>query len=254
MVPEERREKILEVLEKKGYASVEELAHILYVSIPTIRRDLVSMSKDHQLRRTHGGAVYIQPGNDILPLTIRNQQNPEAKIKIGKKACTFLQDGQSIFIDSSSTGMNVIKALDENIRLTIITNGVSTAKLLSSYPNVKVELTGGSYDFHHDCLHGWEATQFVERRNVNWFFVSANHFNEKGITSDSNIDIDLKKAMSNHAQKVVLLMDHDKSIGTSLYQVFEWKDIDVFITDQKLDKNMDKVCKENNIEVYSLEK
>ena len=82
MIPDERRTQILTALHAKGYASVEELAKTVYVSIPTIRRDLIIMEKDGQIRRTHGGALYVSPDSGIPPLALRNQVHIEEKTKM----------------------------------------------------------------------------------------------------------------------------------------------------------------------------
>ena len=85
MVPNERRQKILSILQAREYISIHELAQRLYVSLPTIRCDLTCMEADGQVRRTHGGVTYIHPESDISPIALRNHQHIEEKEAIFSK-------------------------------------------------------------------------------------------------------------------------------------------------------------------------
>lgn len=249
MVPNDRRKQILSILEVRGYISINELANRLYVSIPTIRRDLTSMEKDGQVRRTHGGVTYVQPQNDISPLELRNKEHLEAKNHIGKLAASLLSDGQSLFIDSSSTSYSLVKYIPKEMHLNIVTNGTYIAQAFKEFENVHLELTGGIYDFHHACLIGNDAISFVDHRYTDWFFVSANTMDMRGITSKSYIDIDLKQEMKKHAHKTILMMDSSKFNLTSLYKVFDYTDIDLLITDRSVPEQIEQELRKNNIKL-----
>lgn len=74
MIPDERRKQILELLNEKGYISVEELSQKLYVSLPTIRRDLTLLEKEGSVLRTHGGASFNKPDSFAEPFALRKKQ------------------------------------------------------------------------------------------------------------------------------------------------------------------------------------
>ena len=78
MIPEDRKKAILDLLNEKGYLSVEELAKAVYVSIPTIRRDLSALEKEGSIKRTHGGA---SPNHSfsVWPFALRNKVNLDEK-------------------------------------------------------------------------------------------------------------------------------------------------------------------------------
>lgn len=246
MVPNERRQKILSILQAREYISIHELAQRLFVSLPTIRRDLTCMEADGQVRRTHGGVTYIHPEIDISPIALRNHQHIEEKEAIGKEAIQLLSDGESLFIDSSSTAYCFVKAIPKDMRLNVVTNGSFIAQAFHEHPHVHVELVGGQYDPHHACVIGTEATHFIQSRFADWFFVSANSMDTHCITSQSNIDIDLKQAMHAHAQQTILLMDDSKFLNTSFYKVFDFDAIDQLITNH-LPKEIEKALIENQV-------
>ena len=77
MIPDERRKQILELLNEKGYISVEELSQKLYVSLPTIRRDLTLLEKEGSVLRTHGGASFNKPDSFAEPFDLRKKKNLE---------------------------------------------------------------------------------------------------------------------------------------------------------------------------------
>ena len=165
---------------------------------------------------------------------------------IGKEAVKLLSDGESLFIDSSSTAYCFVKAIPKDMRLNVVTNGLYIAQSFHEHPHVHVELVGGQYDPHHACLIGAEASHFIQSRFADWFFVSANAMDTHCITSQSNIDIDLKQCMHTHAQQTILLMDDSKFLNTSFYKVFDLYDIDQLITNH-LPSEMEDALIENQV-------
>ena len=107
----ERKTKILKTLEKDGRVEVETLAKELNVSKETIRRDLREMEQEGLLKRTHGGAVSINSTQQSpeYPYLMREIQCLEEKERICKKAASLVKDGDTIFIDNSSTNISILK-------------------------------------------------------------------------------------------------------------------------------------------------
>ena len=99
----ERHNKILDILEKRNSASVHYLAQALYVSEPTIRRDLAILQEQGKIRRTFGGAVLSDLINKEVPFALREHENRRAKDEIARMAAKHIRDGQIIFLDASST-------------------------------------------------------------------------------------------------------------------------------------------------------
>ena len=93
MLPLERQNKILEILADRQAVSVEELCHTLYSSGATIRRDLAILENNGLLRRTHGGAVFIDGSARDFPLTLRENENLVPKITIAQRALPYIRDG-----------------------------------------------------------------------------------------------------------------------------------------------------------------
>ena len=254
MIPEERRKQILELVEHMGYLSVDELARRLYISAPTVRRDLSILDREGIIRRTHGGASFITAGTYAWPFDLRRKVNLEEKSRIGHTAAQLVQDGDHLFIASGSTTYCLSKALDRTQKLTVMTNCIPIGQIVAEQPRKTVELPCGFYDTHDACVYGDEVTSSISRRWAKWFFASVGSFSvAKGFTELNNRGIAIKRAFHQHAQKTVLLMDHGKLSQPGFYQVFSWDEVDILITGELLGEAEQECCTKHHVQViYSL--
>ena len=78
----ERYNRISEYIKEKGRATIEELTEALYVSPATIRRDLNEMQRLGMLKRTHGGAIHIDTGDEVS-IFVRMDRDGEEKERAG---------------------------------------------------------------------------------------------------------------------------------------------------------------------------
>ena len=124
MLKEERYDKILNILEEKNYITSQELAKILYVSMPTIRRDLADLESKKQLLRSHGGAKRVNSEHIVTPLDFRKNVNHAEKRRICKTASDLITDNSIVFIDASTTAMQMAEFLSPKQNITVITNGI----------------------------------------------------------------------------------------------------------------------------------
>lgn len=99
----ERQEKILSLLSENVSISVNKLSKLLYVSQPTVRRDLSELERQKKVIRTHGGVVIRNAPDNEIPLLWREEQNNASKKKISEKAAEYIHNGDIIFMDASST-------------------------------------------------------------------------------------------------------------------------------------------------------
>src|SRR6056297_993614 len=121
MFVEERRHKIIELLSKKEKITVNELKKQFSVSDVTIRKDLNDLEKQNLLTRTHGGAIINDSVIDVPTIYKRKVINKRIKEEIGEKAANFVEDGQTIMLDSGTTTFEVAKNLNKD-DLLIISN------------------------------------------------------------------------------------------------------------------------------------
>lgn len=251
MLPEGRRNQILALLKQQGYCSVEELAEIVYVSVPTMRRDLTQLEREGLIKRVHGGASYL--GGDagrVIPFDLRGKSMVPEKMRIGEAAAKLLELRDTIFIDSSSTCLCLAKAISPKSEITVLTNSIVIAQTLAEYDQVTVELTGGDYSALALSLYGRGAEETISRRHAKYCFVAVSGMDKEfGLSNSTGIDVGVKRAFAQHAEKVVLLIDSSKVNRARYYKVFDYDDIDMIITDRPLDDELAETCEKYRIEL-----
>ena len=242
MYPEERHRKILDILSHKKNISVKELSQELNVSLVTIRSDLAILANKNLVNRSHGGARIVDSSN-IFPQSsynFRSKKNYDLKEEIAKKAISFINPNECIVIDASSTAYELSKLINlANFRLTVITNGLMTAELLKDNPNITTILIGGVLKGKSNAIESTLGADILSKMNINTLFTSAQSFNLIDGLSDFNLyEGELKKLMVKQVDQVIALVDSTKLETTSVSTFLKAEEIDVFITDSKIEPDI----------------
>ena len=251
MTMEDRKNRIMALLNNYGYMSVEEISKALYISPATTRRDLATLEKNGFLRRTHGGASINLSTHSSYSIDYRLNYEVEAKKAIAKAAVELVDEGMNLFIDASSTNKWLSNELVKVNHLNVLTNGINIAQILSKNSTIHIEITCGNYNVKHDSVYGPDGAHYISQRRADILFVSATGINDKGIYSGLKEDIPTKQAFSQYADLVVLLMDHSKVNIQQFYLVYDYDIIDVIITDQPLPVDIQNICKEKRIRIIT---
>ena len=175
MLIEERKNRIIEIVNERECASVLELTELLETSASTIRRDIQELSREGRLLKIHGGAMKLNVDeSDEQSETVlgRNSSNKEEKIRIAEYAASLVLPGEYVFIDAGTTTSYVIGYLSER-RATYVTNSVSHAADLVKR-RFKVFLIGGEMRENTDVLVGSDAILQLQKYNFNRGFFGAN--------------------------------------------------------------------------------
>ena len=227
----ERQEQILAILEDKKSISVTALAKLLYVSQPTVRRDLDNLCRQGKVQRTHGGVVLRKVSDTEIPLMYREDQNNGAKKVIAEKAAERIRDGDVIFLDASSTVSYLIPHLKKFRDLLVVTNSPKTSIRLGEC-GIKNYCTGGQLLMHSIAYVGAEAEKFISGINADIFFFSSRGYTEDGrITDSSESEATVKKAMLQNAEKSYYLCDSSKRGKKYAFNVCTTKDLAGILTE-----------------------
>lgn len=225
----ERQEEIIKILEKSKSISVTKLAKLLYVSQPTIRRDLSILAEQGKVQRTHGGVVIRRLSDAEIPLMFREDQNNSFKKAIAEKAAKHISDGDVIFLDASSTVSYLIPHLKRFNDIIVVTNSPKTSMKLGEI-NIKNYCTGGLLLMHSVAFVGSDAENFIANINADIFFFSSRGYTENGmITDSSEREVAVKKAMLKNAKKRYYLCDSSKKNQRFAFNICDMKDIDGII-------------------------
>ena len=231
MMSAERKIKIIEYVKKHRTASVTELSQQFNVHETTIRRDLIQIEKEGLLKRTHGGIMLAEDRISEPPFHERENENMNEKIRIGKYAASTIYDGEHIILDSGTTTLQIAKHLGEYKNLTVITNDINIAMVLSKKKGIKVIVSGGTLYQDSYFLNGIITNYALHSFQVDKSFIAtpAIHVNI-GLSHFDEVPVSAKVHMIEAAKRVIVLTDHAKIGQTCLYKVSSIDMINEMIT------------------------
>ena len=221
----EREKIILEMLLKKKRVTVKELSHALFISEPSVRRDLVDLEKQNLVKRIHGGAVLEETAvsKSKIPFIIREYEQSSAKTIIAQKAAEYVKDNDIVFLDASTSAFRVIPYLLSKSNITVVTNGVRALTSLADF-NINTISTGGRLVNSCLALVGEEAYKTIDSINANIAFFSCRGLSDNGYLTDISQEEDyVRQRMIKNAEHAYLLCATDK-FGKKYYHNLCHKD------------------------------
>jgi DeoR/GlpR family transcriptional regulator of sugar metabolism len=209
--PERRREQILAYLSTHDRSSVSELSQILGVSEVTVRKDLDLLEGQGVLTRVHGGAVVSGRGRLELYFAAREQQHLEEKRRIAQAAAALIQSGQRIFLDASTTALQVARLIQDREDLIVVTNGLYTALELNFCAGIRTIVVGGTMRRRSSSLVGSLNINSLQRLRVDIGLFGAHGVTGQDGMMESDLDeAQLKHQMVSAADVVVGVVDSSK--------------------------------------------
>lgn len=233
MLAAERRKKIVDLVHSDKRVIVSDLSQMFDVTEETIRRDLEKLEKEGIVSRIYGGAMLNRHTNEDLPFVTRNALNSEIKHQIAIKALNFINDGDTLMVDPSSTAFEFMKLIGNKNNLKIITNSIN---ILHEFASSAMDITSTGGDLRHRSLSlvGPVAHETIQRYNVDTAVISCKGLDMvKGVTDSNEPECELKKYMLRQADKVILLADHTKFDKSAFVNLVGLSGIDYLITDRK---------------------
>lgn len=238
MINLERRKQILDILESEGSINTNDLSLRLGVTGATIRTDLRDLAREGAIERYHGGVRLPDRQRDEVSenYMVRSVTNIDLKKQIGKQAAMLVGNGDTIFMDASSTAFHMIPYLENTIDVTVITNGINTAIELQRYNNFKsIILIGGMLRPHSGTIEGVMSREMISRLSAEYYFVSGNGFSaDAGLSGNNFFELELKRICVERSKNIVALVDSTK-IGDDSASVFITPNkINYLITDNQI--------------------
>ena len=231
MHAEERQSKIEAYLQKAEFASLEELAQHIGVSVSTVRRDVTALESRTSVRRTHGGARTLQqPKSDEFVFNVRDTHQIDEKAAIGDACAALISPGQNVILDSGTTCFHVAKRLGDKVAQ-IITNSLPVANHFSASNRHEVHLSGGVIYPRLGVLVGPHAVETFARMHADVAILSGSGIAEDGIYNSHVLIVDIQRAMMQGAAKVIFCFDHSKFGRRSTFFLADFSNVDVIVTD-----------------------
>lgn len=238
MFPEERREKIIDILKTKDYAEFQYLSEKFNVSEMTIRRDIDKLDKENRVTRVYGG-VRLKALSDReweSPIEIRKVTNSLAKRMISKEAINFINDGDVIAFDASTTALELSRFIKFERKVTVVTNNLNIAIELAEDPDIPVILLGGFVRRTSLSVIGSGMSKYLESINIDKAFISCKSFNySDGVTDFLMDEGEAKQAIIKRSAEIFLLADQSKINTIAFFKICDAQQIDFLITDNSVE-------------------
>lgn len=236
MLPARRRSEMAVFIQQNGGVDTDTLARHFSISVMTARRDLKILEQENMLKRTWGGAVPPHFLSHEIPYASKAATMLEAKKSIAAVAAELVLDESCIMLDAGTTTLELADLLRSRT-VTVITQDLQIALLLSSSPTVTVHVAGGWVDPLSRSCSDQSVVDYLSHLSVTQAFIGTNVWDAKhGATTTSTAKMRVKKQMIACAEQAVLLADSSKFGTFSTWAVGELSDFSCIISDSGLSR------------------
>jgi DeoR/GlpR family transcriptional regulator of sugar metabolism len=227
----ERQRFITDRLKDAAQVSVAELASVIGTSEMTIRRDLDLLAAGGVLRRVHGGAVAATPSGVERPFAARVMDSAGAKRAIAAAAVELIQDGETVIVDSGTTGLEVARLLHDRV-VTVMPLSLHATQALLDAPNVRLLLPGGEPRARELAMVGPLTLASLRALRFDVAVLSPCAFSlDAGLTAVDLQDAEVKQQALAVAARSIVLADGAKWDKAALAHVCPADRPDVVVTD-----------------------
>jgi DeoR family glycerol-3-phosphate regulon repressor len=233
VLADQRYRYIVRVLHSQASVSTLELSRALHVSAETIRRDLVRLERQGELRRVFGGAVSVTRQRKSEPsFDRRSAINSDKKRAIGEVCRDVVADAETIFIDVGTTGQAVAAALAPTFTGTIVTHSLLVAIEVAEGSTAELVLAPGRMRRGEWSLTGAATHEFLANMRYDVALVSCGGVDAAAGPTDFDFDdAEVKRTVAQHAERSYVLADSSKHGVVGRYVIGDWYDVSGIVTD-----------------------
>lgn len=228
----ERQDQLLAYIEVQQRVRVPDIIQRFAVSAATARRDLETLAEQGKIRRYHGGALALREAPPEPPAMQRRGEQREEKARIGAAAAALVHDGDTVFLSSGTTVLEVARGLRERRGLTVITNSLPVMNALADADEMTVLSLGGSLRPSELSFVGPIAEQAVREVRADKVIIGLRGLDlEHGLTNADLQETRIDRAMIEAAREVIVVADHTKLARASMVRVAPIDIVDTLVTD-----------------------
>lgn len=246
----ERQQAILALLQRQQRVKIAQICEAFAISEATARRDLDALASQGLIQRVHGGAIPLQPAAPEPPLLERSQEQADEKARIGRLAATLVQDGDTVFLGSGTTVLEIAKHLRERKGLTIITNSLPVVNLFAGMEHIQVVCLGGILRDSELSFIGHITEQALSEVRADKVFLGVRAVDlEHGLTNDYLPETMTDRAILKIGREIIVVADHTKCSRVSTAFLAPLTSMHTFITTQEADESFITALQELGVRV-----
>ncbi|MFD4374342.1 DeoR/GlpR family DNA-binding transcription regulator [Streptomyces sp. NPDC058486] len=252
MLSAERRIELVRLVREEGVGEVSELARLMDVSPSTVRRDLTFLEKAGTLVRVHGGAVLTTaadgPTDEPGPGE-RRQEHPREKDELADAAARLVEPGSTVLITGGTTSEALVRRLDQVPGLTVVTNSLTIATLLSDRPDINVVVLGGYLRHGENSLLGHLTRLAMAELSVDQAIVTTYGIGRHGLTGANIAEADTDRFLLQSVARIVVLADGSKFARSGGIRIVGPERVSTVVTDGSAPREELDALREQGIEV-----
>src|SRR6185436_15696821 len=252
LLVEERRRKILDLVEKQARVTVEELVSRFGVSAVTVRGDLDALSQSGAVVRSHGGALKRVGTLQDVPINVKETLHHGEKVRIGHAAAQMIKDNETVMLDSGTTTAEIARHIRflKLRSLTVITNALNIAMELANLPHLRLVMIGGVLRQMSYSLAGPPAEQTLRGLHADRLFLGVDGLDpDIGLMTPDVVEAQLNAVMIQVSREVIVVADTSKFQRRSLSVIAKLDVVHKVITDAGTPPEVLSALHARNVEV-----
>ena len=247
----DRMTAILQRAGEAGSVDVADLAAFLGASEATIRRDLQSLSAQHLLVRTHGGAVVGDTGQE-LSVRIKETRNQAEKRRIGQAAAALVQDGAVVGLTGGTTATELARALADRRGITVVTNAINIAAELAIRPQITLVVIGGVARPSYEMV-GPAAEMMLDNYHLDVAFIGVDGLSaQEGCTTYHEMEAQTDRNFLERARRSVVIADSSKIGRVTFARIVPLGRVDDIVTDDGADPEQLRELAESGVRIHAV--
>lgn len=244
-----RQRAMTEAVMAQGAVRIEHLAERFDISLMTVHRDLDELESRGLLRKSRGVATALSTSLVESSDVYRSSRQVREKRAVALAAMQFIEPGQALMLDDSTTVLQMAKHLPDRAPLTVITNVLTLMNELSAARGITLLALGGQYYNWCSAFMGRMTQQAISRLRADTFIMSTSAITEGSVFHQTLETVDTKRAMFEASARRILLSDHTKFEKRALHALAQLNEFDVVIVDSDTSKEHIKRMRSEGIEV-----
>jgi DeoR/GlpR family transcriptional regulator of sugar metabolism len=230
-LPADRRQQILQFLERHGSARTVELSRVLGSSVATVRRDLEALTEQRLIERTHGGALLARMGTaQEPPYALKTRRMRAEKEAIGDRAAQMVPVGSTVILDSGTTALALARRLAGR-RLTVIALDLPVAQAAADGQTEVLVVGGRVRNGLYSLVGPWSEGPLASL-HADLFFLGADAVDDDAVTNSTVDEAAIKRLAMRAARETILIADHSKFGRRALTRVCLLDDLSAVVTDR----------------------
>lgn len=249
----ERREQLLRFVETHERVTIPQICQEFLVSPATARRDLELLEAEGKIRRFHGGALSLRNAPPEPAFTERSGEQAEEKRRIGRAAAALINDGETLFLGSGTTVLEVARNLRQHHSLTVITNSLLVMNMLADVPDMTVVGLGGILRATEQSFIGHLTELSLSELRVNKVIMGIRAVDlDTGITNDYLPETQTDRKILSISRAVIVVADHTKCGRISSVFLAPLSQVNTFVTDTRAPAEFTSALSDMGIQVLAV--